>query len=155
MNKYIENGEFSAFKDQTDMLFKETNENIDGVKNGVTKLGDQIDGIDKKATKASSDAEQNNAMMKEINFNDMQQKLRKFKEDSDTKISEMIIKLKKKVGGAELADVEKRIVEQLDKFLLAGEKAKADRDETKEALSFLEKRINELYEIFSASQEQE
>lgn len=67
-------------------------------------------------------------MMKEINFNDMQQKLRKFKEDSDNKISEMIIKLKKKVGGAELADVEKRIVEQLDKFLLAGEKAKADRD---------------------------
>ena len=66
--------------------------------------------------------------MKEINFNDMQQKLRKFKEDSDNKISEMIIKLKKKVGGAELADVEKRIVEQLDKFLLAGEKAKADRD---------------------------
>ena len=67
-------------------------------------------------------------MMKEINFNDMQQKLRKFKEDSDNKISEMIIKLKKKVGGAELADVEKRIVEQLDKFLLAGEKEKADRD---------------------------
>ena len=92
------------------------------------KLGDQIDGIDKKATKASLDAEQNNSMMKEINFNDMQQKLRKFKEDSDTKISEMIIKLKKKVGGVELADVEKRIVEQLDKFLLAGEKAKADRD---------------------------
>lgn len=44
-------------------------------------------------------------MMKEINFNDMQQKLRKFKEDSDTKISEMLIKLKKKVGGAELVEV--------------------------------------------------
>lgn len=128
MNKYVENGEFLGFKDQTDLLFKETSENIQGVKSGVGKLGDQIDGIDKKATKASLDAEQNNSMMKEINFNDMQQKLRKFKEDSDTKISEMIIKLKKKVGGVELADVEKRIVEQLDKFLLAGEKAKADRD---------------------------
>ena len=87
MNKYVENGEFLGFKDQTDMLFKETSENIQGVKSGVDKLGDQIDGIDKKATKASEDAEQNNSMMKEINFNDMQQKLRKFKEDSDAKIS--------------------------------------------------------------------
>lgn len=56
MNKYVENGEFCGFKDQTDMLFKETNENIEGVKNGVNKLGEQIDGIDKKATKASEDA---------------------------------------------------------------------------------------------------
>ena len=81
-------------------------------------------------------------MMKEINFNDMQQKLRKYKEDTETKLNEMVIKLKKKVGGGELADLEKRMVEQLDKFLFAGEKAKADREETKEALSFLEKRIN-------------
>ena len=70
-------------------------------------------------------------MMKEINFNEMQQKLRKFKEDSDTKLNEMIIKLKKKVGGTELAEVEKKIVEQIDKFLLGNEKAKADREETK------------------------
>lgn len=105
MNKYVQNGEFSGFKEQTDLLFKETADNIDGVRNGVNKLGEQIDSIDRKATKASEDAEQNNAMMKEINFNDMQQKLRKFKEDSDTKINEMLIKLKKKVGGAELADV--------------------------------------------------
>ena len=69
--------------------------------------------------------------MKEINFNEMQQKLRKFKEDSDTKLNEMIIKLKKKVGGTELAEVEKKIVEQIDKFLLGNEKAKADREETK------------------------
>ncbi len=84
-------------------------------------------------------------MMKEINFNDMQQKLRKYKEESETKLNEMIIKIKKKVGGAELAEVEKRIVDQIDRFLLGNEKAKADRDETKDALSFLEKRINELY----------
>lgn len=45
-------------------------------------------------------------------------------------------------------------MEQLDRFFMQGEKAKADRDETKEALSFLEKRINELFEIFSATQEQ-
>ena len=82
----------------------------------------------------------------------MQQKLRKFKEDSDSKLNEMILKLKKKVGGPELAEVEKKIVDQIDKFLLGAEKAKADRDETKGALSFLEKRINELYEVFGATQ---
>lgn len=65
----------------------------------------------------------------------------------------MVIKLKKKVGGTELAEVEKRIVDQIDKFLTAGENARADRDETKEALSFLENRINELYSAFSATQE--
>lgn len=85
----------------------------------------------------------------------MQQKLRKYKEDTETKLNEMIIKLKKKVGGPELAEVEKKIVEQIDKFLLLGENAKADREETKEALSFLEKRINELYEVMTASQQQE
>lgn len=78
--KYVSNGEFSGFKDQTDLLFKETGMSIDGVKSEVKNLEGQIDGIDEKATKASKDAEQNNSMMKEINFNEMQQKLKKFKE---------------------------------------------------------------------------
>lgn len=151
-NKYVSNGEFCGFKEQTDNMFKETGNNLESVRNGVKNLEGQVDGIDKKATKASQDANENNSMMKEINFNDMQQKLRKFKEDSDSKLNEMILKLKKKVGGPELAEVEKKIVDQIDKFLLGAEKAKADRDETKGALSFLEKRINELYEVFGATQ---
>lgn len=39
MNKYVENGAFDGFKDQTSLLFKETNDNIEGVKSGVNKLG--------------------------------------------------------------------------------------------------------------------
>lgn len=35
--------------------------------------------VDGKATKASNDVTQNNNMMKEINFSDMQQKLKKYK----------------------------------------------------------------------------
>lgn len=150
--KFVENGQFDAFKDQTSLQFSETNSNIDSVKGGVKKLEGQIGQIDEKATKASNDAAENSTMMKEINFNDMQQKLRKFKEDTDSKLNDLIIKLKKKIGGNELVEVEKKIVDQIDKFLLSNEKAKADRDETKEALSFLEKRINELYEVFSSTQ---
>ena len=43
-------------------------------------------------------------MMKEINFNDMQQKLKKYKDDMDTKLGEFVIKLKKKVGPTELIE---------------------------------------------------
>jgi hypothetical protein len=35
----------------------------------------------------------------------MQERLRKIKDDSDTKIGEMLIKLKKKVGAGELMDL--------------------------------------------------
>lgn len=37
-------------------------------------------------------------MMKEINFNEMQQKLKKYKDDTESKLNEMVLKLKKKVG---------------------------------------------------------
>ncbi len=43
----------------------------------------------------------------------------------------MVLKLKKKVGTNELADLEKNIIERLDGFLLGNQKAKADREETK------------------------
>ena len=57
-------------------------------------------------------------MMKEINFNEMQQKIKKFKEDSDTKLSEFAIRLKKKVGSGDLLETEKNIIEKIDKFLV-------------------------------------
>ena len=53
---------------------------------------------------------QNNNMMKEINFNEMQQKLKKYKEESESKLNEMILKLKKKVGVTELTDLEKNMI---------------------------------------------
>lgn len=46
------------------------------------------------------------------------------------------------MGINELSELEKSMIEKLDSFLLSNEKSKADRDETKEALLFLEKRIN-------------
>ena len=53
-------------------------------------------------------------------------------------------KLKRKVGSGELHDLEKSIIERLDIYLTNLWKEKADLDETKDALSFLEKRLNEL-----------
>ena len=91
-------------------------------------------------------------MLKEINFNEMQQKLKKYKEQNEQKLGEFSMKLKKKVGHAEISEIEKNMVEKLDKFFGLNQKLKADKDETKEALSFLEKRINELYDMFKATQ---
>lgn len=58
-------------------------------------------------------------MMKEINFSEMQQKIKKFKEETESKLNEMILKLKKKVGTTELSELEKNMVEKIDGFLLA------------------------------------
>ncbi len=61
------------------MSFNETNNNITKVQEQTKGLGNKITDIDQKATKASNEAMQNNNMMKEINFSDMQLKLKKIK----------------------------------------------------------------------------
>lgn len=61
------------------MNFKETKDNIDKVQEQTKEIEKNITAIDFKATKACTDAEQNNNMLKEINFNDMQLKLKKYK----------------------------------------------------------------------------
>jgi len=38
-------------------------------------------------------------MIKEINFTEMMDKLKKFKDDQDQKICDLIMKMKKKIGG--------------------------------------------------------
>ena len=126
---------------------------IEGLQSNIGKTEEKIGNIETKAEKASKDAEQNNKMLKEINFTEMQQKIKKIKEETDQKLSEFSIKLKKKIGLAELGEIEKSIVDKLDKYLASHEKLKADKDETKQALLFLEKRLNEIWDIVSASQD--
>lgn len=58
----------------------------------------------------------------------MQDKIKKFKDDVEHRVSELAIKMKKKVGAAELSTLEQTIIDKLDKFLLLGEKNKADRN---------------------------
>ena len=53
----------------------------------------------------------------------------------------MVTKLKKKVGTSDLADLEKTLVDKLDKFFNGFTNDNASRGETKDALLFLEKRV--------------
>ena len=57
------------------------------------------------------------------------------------------LKIKKKVGVNDLLALEKSMVDKLDKFFSDAEINKAEKVETKDALIFLEKKINELAEV--------
>jgi hypothetical protein len=57
-------------------------------------------------------------------------------------MNELILKMKKKVGSNELIALEQTMIEKLDKFLSDNEKNKAEKEETRDALVFLEKRVS-------------
>ena len=44
-------------------------------------------------------------MIKEINFPEMLEKIRKFREDMDQKMNDLIVKMKKKVGKEQLTEL--------------------------------------------------
>ncbi len=56
-------------------------------------------------------------MIKEINFAEMMEKNRKFKEETEQKTNDLILKMKKKVGTNELLALEQTMIDKLDKFL--------------------------------------
>lgn len=66
-------------------------------------------------------------MIKEINFPEFLEKNKKFKEDLDQKMNDLILKMKKKVGSNELVALEQTMIEKLDKFLTDNEKNKAEK----------------------------
>lgn len=80
-------------------------------------------------------------MLKEINFIEMESKLRKFKEDVTKDVGDMGKKLKKIVSMSELGNLEKIMVDKIDEYLLGLSKKTADKDETKKALVFLESKV--------------
>jgi hypothetical protein len=73
-----------------------------------------VDKVDDKANKTAKELEENNGMLKEINFVEMEAKLRKFKEDVTKDVSDMNRKLKRIVSTAELGNLEKIMVEKMD-----------------------------------------
>lgn len=67
----------------------------------------------------------------------MMEKNKKFKEDADQKINDLIVKMKKKVGSNQLLAFEQTMIEKLDKFFSQNQKSKAEKEQTKQALLFL------------------
>lgn len=76
-------------------------------------------------------------MIREINFVEMFEKLKKLKEENDEKLNEFTVKMKKKVSINDLFSFEKMMVDKLDFILGDNEKGKAEKIETKNALVFL------------------
>ena len=80
-------------------------------------------------------------MIKEIDFAGLLERIMKFKEETENKVTELTTKIKKKVSKAEILEFEKSMIEKLDRFFSENERNKAEKMETKDALIFLEKKV--------------
>jgi hypothetical protein len=103
----------------------------------LAKVNESVERAKVMIDEANKEVKENTKMIKEINFAEMMEKNRKFKEETEQKTNDLILKMKKKVGTNELLAFEQTMIEKLDKFLSENEKTKAEKDETKEALLFL------------------
>ena len=93
----------------------------------VQRLSAIIEGIKQSVITVEQNVQQNNAMIKQINFTQLLQKLKKFRDDTETKVSELAVKMKKKVSQGELLALESTIIGKLDKFFADNERNKAGK----------------------------
>lgn len=84
--------------------------------------------------------QQSSAMIREIDFPEQLEKVRRVREETEGRVGELAAKLRRKVGQGELLALESTLVERLDKFL-GEERGRAEKAETKQALLFLERRV--------------
>lgn len=135
------NSAFDAYKESNSLYHLEKEQKIKDLAQEIALLSAGIDKSKEKINSANKEVQENTRMIKEINFPDMMDKNKKFKEDTEQKINDLVLKLKKKVGTNELIALEQNMIDKLDKFFSDNEKTKAEKDETKDALLFLEKRV--------------
>lgn len=135
------NSSFDAYKESNSLYHLEKEQKIKDLIQEIALLSAAIDKSKEKIESANREVQDNTRMIKEINFPDMMDKNKKFKEETEQKMNDLVLKLKKKVGSNELVALEQNMIEKLDKFFSDNEKTKAEKDETKDALLFLEKRV--------------
>lgn len=58
----------------------------------------------------------------------MMEKNKKFREQTDQKVNDLILKMKKKVGTNQLTALQQTMIQKLDKFFNDNEKNKAEKD---------------------------
>ena len=135
------NNAFDAYKESNSLYHLEKEQKIKDLAQEIALLSAGIDKSKEKIEAANKEVQENTRMIKEINFPDMMDKNKKFKEETEQKMNDLVLKLKKKVGSNELIALEQNMIDKLDKFFSDNEKNKAEKDETKDALLFLEKRV--------------
>ena len=138
------NNAFDAYKESNSLYHLEKEQKIKDLAQEIALLSAGIDKSKEKIEAANREVQENTRMIKEINFPDMMDKNKKFKEETEQKMNDLVLKLKKKVGSNELIALEQNMIDKLDKFFSDNEKNKAEKDETKDALLFLEKRVIQL-----------
>lgn len=92
------------------------------------KVEQEVVILEDKLIKTREEIEDNAKLIKEINFPELLEKNKKFREEMDQKMIDLSIKMKKKVGSNELMAFEQTMIEKLDKFLGDSEKNKAEKN---------------------------
>lgn len=125
--RYLPTFAFDRYKEEQERSLSEKQLQIDEANKEIKALHDIISKIHESVEKVDKDVKENAAMIKEVNFAELADKMRKFKEETEHRVVELAGKMKKKVSVAELAALEKNMVDKLDKFFSDNEKSKAEK----------------------------
>lgn len=119
------NNAFDAYKESNSLHHLEKEQKIKDLTQEIAVLSAAIDKSKEKIESANREVQENTRMIREINFPDMMDKNKKFKEETEQKMNDLVLKLKKKVGSNELVALEQNMIDKLDKFFSDNERTKA------------------------------
>ena len=89
LDRYVDNNTFKSFRDTTEHELAANSKGLEDLNQNQKDLSKRVDKVDDKANKTAKELEENNGMLKEINFVEMEAKLRKLKEDVTKDVSDM------------------------------------------------------------------
>lgn len=141
-DRYLLNSNFDKYKAEQAQLLAMKDALIDQCNQEISRLRDQIGKMNQTVLKVEQSMRENSAMIKEINFTELLDKIKKFKEETEGRVTQLAAKIKKKVSQNEMLNLEKSMIEKLDKFLAENQRSKAEKQETKEALMFLQRKVH-------------
>lgn len=103
----------------------EKDKKIDSNTKNIIRLEEEIAKNSSLVEEAKNEVKQNSFMIKQINFPDFLEKNKKFKDDIEQKMNDLILKMKRKVGSNQLVALEQTMIDKLDKFISQNERNKA------------------------------
>ena len=140
-DRYVTGVSFGKYKEEQEALIDKKQKMIDDANEEINELKRKLEELREGVGKVGEEIQQNNNMIKEIDFAGLLERIMKFKEETENKVTELTTKIKKKVSKAEILEFEKSMIEKLDRFFSENERNKAEKMETKDALIFLEKKV--------------
>jgi hypothetical protein len=102
LNRYLPNVAFEKYKLEQEAQLASKQRLIDECNQEMQRQTAFIDGVRDSVAAVDLNVKQSNAMIGEINFPELLEKLKKLKDETEGKVGEIAVKMKKKVGHGEL-----------------------------------------------------